>query len=84
VLQPHNIQQWSQPAGLCDPSSDPSHVLLFSQAMNLFIRKPARSLLLGAGTGSVIRNFELNKAARKGMEGREGAVSLEDCGAQLC
>lgn len=41
-------------------------------------------LQLRTGSSSIIRNLELNKAARKGTGGKWGGVSSECCGAQLC
>lgn len=44
IFQQHNILRWPQPAGLCDPLSDPLSVLPCYQAMNSLSPKPARSL----------------------------------------
>lgn len=48
VFQKHNILRWPQPAGLCDPRTDPLSVFPFYQAMNTPAPKPARSLSLAS------------------------------------
>lgn len=46
AFQKHGILRWPQPAGLCDPQTDPLSVFPFYHAMNTPAPKPARSLSL--------------------------------------